>query len=422
MSMTKVSSALADVTTPEVPSLEQIRRDFPVLHQKVYDRPLVYLDNAATVQKPRAVIDAISDFYAHDYANVRRGVHLLSMRADQAYEGARETIRSFINAADRREIVYVRGATEAINLVAQSFGRTHLQAGDEILVTEMEHHANIVPWQLLCEQLGTVLKVAPINDAGELIMEALARLIGPRTRLVAVAHVSNALGTVNPVADIVRLAHAGGARVLIDGAQAVPHMAVDVRALDCDFYAYSGHKMYGPTGIGVLYGKRELLEAMAPYQGGGEMVKRVSFEEVIYSDLPYKFEAGTPHIAGAVGLAAAIDYMRHIGLDRIAAHEAELLAHATEALQAIPGVRIIGTAAHKAGVISFLMGRAHAHDIGTIMDRQGVAIRAGHHCAMPVMSRFRVPATARASFAVYNTHQDVEALVQAIHKVREVFG
>lgn len=422
MSMTKVSSALADVTTPEVPSLEQIRRDFPVLHQKVYDRPLVYLDNAATVQKPRAVIDAISDFYAHDYANVRRGVHLLSMRADQAYEGARETIRSFINAADRREIVYVRGATEAINLVAQSFGRSHLQAGDEILVTEMEHHANIVPWQLLCEQLGTVLKVAPINDAGELIMEALARLIGPRTRLVAVAHVSNALGTVNPVADIVRLAHAGGARVLIDGAQAVPHMGVDVRALDCDFYAYSGHKMYGPTGIGVLYGKRELLEAMAPYQGGGEMVKRVSFEEVIYSDLPYKFEAGTPHIAGAVGLAAAIDYMRHIGLDRIAAHEAELLAHATEALQAIPGVRIIGTAAHKAGVISFLMGRAHAHDIGTIMDRQGVAIRAGHHCAMPVMTRFRVPATARASFAVYNTHQDVEALVQAIHKVREVFG
>ncbi len=422
MSMTKVSSALADVTTPEVPSLEQIRRDFPVLHQKVYDRPLVYLDNAATVQKPRAVIDAISDFYAHDYANVRRGVHLLSMRADQAYEGARETIRSFINAADRREIVYVRGATEAINLVAQSFGRTHLQAGDEILVTEMEHHANIVPWQLLCEQLGTVLKVAPINDAGELIMEALARLIGPRTRLVAVAHVSNALGTVNPVADIVRLAHAGGARVLIDGAQAVPHMAVDVRALDCDFYAYSGHKMYGPTGIGVLYGKRELLEAMAPYQGGGEMVKRVSFEEVIYSDLPYKFEAGTPHIAGAVGLAAAIDYMRRIGLDRIAAHEAELLAHATEALQAIPGVRIVGTAAHKAGVISFLMGRAHAHDIGTIMDRQGVAIRAGHHCAMPVMTRFRVPATARASFAVYNTHQDVETLVQATHKVREVFG
>lgn len=422
MSMTKVSSALADVTTPEVPSLEHIRRDFPVLHQKVYDRPLVYLDNAATVQKPRAVIDAISDFYAHDYANVRRGVHLLSMRADQAYEGARETIRSFINAADRREIVYVRGATEAINLVAQSFGRTHLQAGDEILVTEMEHHANIVPWQLLCEQLGTVLKVAPINDAGELIMEALARLIGPRTRLVAVAHVSNALGTVNPVADIVRLAHAGGARVLIDGAQAVPHMAVDVRALDCDFYAYSGHKMYGPTGIGVLYGKRELLEAMAPYQGGGEMVKRVSFEEVIYSDLPYKFEAGTPHIAGAVGLAAAIDYMRRIGLDRIAAHEAELLAHATEALQAIPGVRIVGTAAHKAGVISFLMGRAHAHDIGTIMDRQGVAIRAGHHCAMPVMTRFRVPATARASFAVYNTHQDVETLVQATHKVREVFG
>jgi len=422
MSMTKVSSALADVTTPEVPSLEHIRRDFPVLHQKVYDRPLVYLDNAATVQKPRAVIDAISDFYAHDYANVRRGVHLLSMRADQAYEGARETIRSFINAADRREIVYVRGATEAINLVAQSFGRTHLQAGDEILVTEMEHHANIVPWQLLCEQLGTVLKVAPINDAGELIMEALARLIGPRTRLVAVAHVSNALGTVNPVADIVRLAHAGGARVLIDGAQAVPHMAVDVRALDCDFYAYSGHKMYGPTGIGVLYGKRELLEAMAPYQGGGEMVKRVSFEEVIYSDPPYKFEAGTPHIAGAVGLAAAIDYMRRIGLDRIAAHEAELLAHATEALQAIPGVRIVGTAAHKAGVISFLMGRAHAHDIGTIMDRQGVAIRAGHHCAMPVMTRFRVPATARASFAVYNTHQDVETLVQATHKVREVFG
>jgi cysteine desulfurase/selenocysteine lyase len=420
--MGKARLALADVANAEGLSLERLRRDFPILHQQVHDRPLVYLDNAATVQKPQAVIDAISNFYAQDYANVHRGVHELSMRADSAFEGAREAIRGFINAADRREIIYVRGATEAINLVAQSFGRTHLQAGDEILITEMEHHANIVPWQLLCEQLGTVLKVAPINDAGELILEELEALIGPRTRLVAVTHVSNALGTVNPVADIVRMAHAGGARVLIDGAQAVPHMAVDVQALDCDFYVFSGHKMYGPTGIGVLYGKRELLESMAPYQGGGEMIKRVTFEAITYNDLPYKFEAGTPHIAGAVGLAAAIDYMQHIGLERIAAHEAALLAHATAALEEIPGVRIVGTAAHKAGVVSFVMGRIHAHDVGTIMDRQGVAIRAGHHCAMPVMTRFKVPATARASFAVYNTHEEIDALVQAIHKVQEVFG
>jgi cysteine desulfurase/selenocysteine lyase len=399
----------------------RIRKDFPVLDEPIHGKRLAYLDSAATSQKPRQVLDAIRRFYEHDNSNVHRGVHLLSERATRDYEAARDKVRDFIHAAHREEVVFTRGTTEAINLVANSFARPRLKKGDEILVTAMEHHSNIVPWQLACEATGATLKVVPITDDGELRMDEFARLLSAKTKLVAVGHVSNALGTVNPVEDIVRQAHAKGVPVLVDGAQAVPHMAVDVQALGCDFYAFSGHKMYGPTGIGVLYGRRELLEAMPPWQGGGDMIRSVSFEKTTYNDLPYKFEAGTPDIAGAIGLGAAVDYLQSIGLDAVAAHEHDLLDYATRQLTAIPGVRVIGTARRKAGVLSFVIDGVHPHDIGSLVDRDGVAIRTGHHCAQPVMERFGVPATCRASFGLYNTVEDVDALVASLRKVVEMF-
>jgi cysteine desulfurase/selenocysteine lyase len=400
----------------------RIREDFPILKQTIHGKPLVYLDNAATSQKPQIVIDTISRYYATENANVHRGIHALSEMATQAYEGARETVRQFLNAADTREIIFVRGTTEAINLVAQSYGRTFLTAGDEIVISAMEHHSNIVPWQILCEQVGARLQVIPFNHNGELLLDEYARLLNERTNFVSVGHVSNALGTINPVKDIIEMAHRRGIPVLIDGAQAVPHLPVNVQELDCDFYAFSGHKVCGPTGIGVLYGKADLLKRMPPYQSGGDMISVVTFEKTHYNTLPYKFEAGTPNIAGVIGLGAAINYVHAIGLDRIAAYETELLAYATAALEGIPGLRIIGTAQEKASVVSFVLDCAHPHDIGTILDREGVAIRAGHHCAMPVMQRFGVPATARASFAFYNTPEEIDALVRAIHTVRKVFG
>lgn len=401
---------------------EAIRADFPALHQQVRGKPLVYLDNAATAHKPQAVIDAVCRFYATDYSNVHRAVHTLAARATRDYEDAREKVRAFLNAQDKREIVFVRGTTEAINLVASSYGRARLGPGDEILITEMEHHANIVPWQLLCEQTGAVLRVVPIDDAGALRMDELERLLGERTRLVAVSHVSNALGTVNPVRHIVELAHGAGARVLVDGAQSVPHFAVDVQALGCDFYAFSGHKLYGPTGIGVLYGKAELLSEMPPYQGGGEMIREVTFERTTYADIPYKFEAGTQHIAGAVGLGAALDYLGAIGMEAIARYEHRLFEYASRAVGEIPGLRLIGTAPEKAGILSFVIEGIHAHDVGTVLDAEGVAVRVGHHCAMPAMRRFGVPATARAALALYNTRDDVDALVAAIGKAKEIFA
>ena len=402
--------------------VERIREDFPILKRRIHDKPLVYLDNAASSQRPRAVIDRVKRLYEEDYANIHRGVHTLSQRSTEAYEATREKVRALINAAQTREIIFVRGTTEAINLVAHSYGRRHIKAGDEILITHMEHHSNIVPWQMLCEQTGASLVVGPISDQGALVMSEFEKLIGPRTRLVAFVHLSNALGTINPTKAIIKLAHERGVPVLIDGAQAVPHLKVDVRDLDCDFYAFSGHKLYGPSGIGVLYGKAELLEAMPPYQGGGEMINSVTFEKTTYSDLPNKFEAGTPNIAGGVGLGTAIDYVTEIGLDRIAAHENELLAHATRAVGKVPGVRIIGTAPCKASVLSFTMDCAHPHDLGTVLDQEGIAVRTGHHCAQPTMERFGVPATARASFAFYNTKQEIDALVGGLHKVIEVFG
>lgn len=411
-----------EITAPAGLDAARLRADFPILNQAVHGRPLVYLDNAATTQKPRQVIEAIEHYYSADNANIHRGVHTLSQRATDAYEGAREKVRRFINAADLREIVFVRGATEGINLVAQSYGRNRFKAGDEILISAMEHHSNIVPWQMLCEQTGAVLKVAPINDAGELILDEFHKLLSPRTKLVGMVHISNALGTVNPVQEIIAAAHAVGAVVLLDGAQAVAHAAVDVRALNCDFYVFSSHKLYGPTGSGVLYGKRELLEAMPPYQGGGDMIRMVSFAKTEYNSLPYKFEAGTPHIAGGIGLGAAIDYVTAVGLDAIAQYEDHLLRYATEQALQVPGLRLIGTARDKAAILSFLLGRIHPHDIGTILDHEGVAIRTGHHCAMPVMDYFNVPATARASFALYNTRADVDRLIAALHKVNEVFG
>ncbi len=407
-----------------VPALDvaRIRADFPILDQQVYGKPLVYLDNAATTQKPRAVIDAVTRYYEHDNANVHRGVHALSQRATEEYEGVREKVREFLNARSVRELVFVRGTTEAINLVAATFGRMRVREGEEILLTEMEHHSNIVPWQLLAEQTGAVLKVVPITDSGELVMEEFERLLGPRTRLVAVAHLSNALGTINPVRRIIELAHAQGVPVLLDGAQAAPHIRVDVRELDCDFYAFSGHKLYGPTGIGILYGKEKWLEDMPPYQGGGEMIRQVSFKRSTYGDIPAKFEAGTPNIAGAIGLGAAIDYIQAIGLDAIAAHEHAVLEYALAAAEEVPGMRVVGCARAKASILSFVLERIHPHDIGTILDRQGLAVRAGHHCAMPVMEHYCLPATARASFAVYNTREEVDALMAGIRKVREVFG
>ena len=404
-----------------VDDVERIRRDFPILHQEVHGKPLVYLDNAATSQKPRQVIAALDHYYTADNANIHRGVHTLSERATAAYEGARDKVQRFLNAADRREIVFVRGATEAINLVAQSYARPRLKPGDEIIITEMEHHSNIVPWQMVCEQTGAVLKVVPIDEAGELLLDEFHRLLSVRTKLVAVVHISNALGTINPVEEIIAAAHAQGVPVLLDGAQAVPHVAVDVQALDCEFYVFSGHKLYAPTGIGALYGKAALLEAMAPYQGGGDMIRSVSFTKTEYNALPYKFEAGTPHIAGGVGLGAAIDYVSNIGLQAIAAWEDELLRYATARALEIPGLRLIGTARRKAGILSFVLDGVHPHDIGTILDHEGVAIRSGHHCAMPVMEHFAVPATARASLALYNTRDDVDRLITAIAKVKEVF-
>lgn len=402
--------------------LARIRADFPILQQKVHGKPLVYFDNAATSQKPRAVIDAIVRYYETTNANIHRGVHFLSEHATNEHEAARRTVQKFLNARSPSEIIFVRGATEAINLVAQSYGRAHVGPGDEVLITGMEHHSDIVPWQLLCNEKGAKLRVAPIDDNGELLLDEFAELIGPRTKLVAVTHVSNALGTVNPIRKIIELAHEHRVPVLVDGAQAIPHMKVDVQELDCDFYAFSGHKVYGPTGIGVLYGKADLLNAMPPYQGGGDMIASVTFEKTTYNKVPYKFEAGTPDIAGAIALAAALRYVEGIGLDRIGAHERDLLEYASRAVSGIPGLRIVGSAAEKAGVLSFIFDNIHPHDIGTILDREGIAIRTGHHCSQPVMHRFNIPATARASFALYNTREEIDALVQGIEKVREVFA
>ncbi|HQR48252.1 MAG TPA: cysteine desulfurase [Steroidobacteraceae bacterium] len=402
--------------------VEAIRREFPVLARSVHGKPLCYLDNAASSQRPRRVIDAISTYYETHHANVHRGVHALSQEATDLYEGAREKVRHFIGARSTREVVFVRGTTEAINLVAQSYARPRLRAGDEILISWLEHHANIVPWQMVCEQTGAALRVIPMTRAGELDFEAFRSLLGERTRLLALAHVSNALGTVVPVRRYVAEARRRGVPVLLDGAQAVPHMAVDVQELDCDFYCFSGHKMCGPTGIGVLYGRETLLAAMPPWQGGGDMILSVSFERTTYNDLPWKFEAGTPHIAGAVGLGAAIDYLQQLGLDRIAAAEHDLLAYATARLSSVEGLEIVGTAAEKAAVVSFTMRGVHPHDLGTILDMEGVAIRTGHHCAMPVMDYYGLPATARASFAFYNTRAEVDRLVAALGVAREMLG
>lgn len=402
--------------------MSQYRKDFPILHQQVYGKPLVYLDNAATTQKPQAVIDAITHYYTHDNANVHRGVHALSERATHAFENARRTVKNFINAAHADEIVFVPGTTSAINLVAQSFGRRQFRPGDEILITEMEHHANIVPWQLICEQTGAKLRVIPFNEAGEINLDDVIALISKRTKLVAVVHISNAIGTINPVEAIIKIAHANGVPVLVDGAQAAPHMPVDVQALDCDFYTLSAHKVFGPTGIGALYAKMKYLESMPPYQGGGDMISSVTFEKSTYNKPPFKFEAGTPNMAGAIGFAAALDYLTKLGLANTQAYEQHLLHYATSALREIPGLKIIGNAEHKASIISFVLDKVHPHDIGTILDTAGIAIRAGHHCAMPVMQHFKIPATARASLAFYNTKQEIDALVAAIYKVKEVFG
>lgn len=401
--------------------VDALRRDFPILNERVHGKPLVYLDNAATTQKPKAVIDALQHYYEHDNANVHRGVHTLSQRATDRFEAAREHVRRFLNARWDKEIVFVRGATEAINLVAQSWGRTHLKAGDEILITAMEHHANIVPWQILGDQIGVVLKVAPMNEQGELLLEDYAALLTPAVKLVSVTQMSNALGTVNPIRHLVELAHARDIPVLVDGAQAAPHMKVDVQVLGCDFYVFSGHKLYGPTGIGVLYGREELLEAMPPYQGGGDMIRRVTFAKTEFAPPPFRFEAGTPNIAGAIGLGAAIDYVESIGLEAIAAQEQHLLDYATARALEIPGLRLIGTAQEKGAILSFILEGIHPHDVGTVLDHCGVAVRAGHHCAMPVMDFFGVPATTRASFALYNTPKEVDALMGAIHQVIKVF-
>jgi len=407
---------------PPALDIEAIRRDFPILARDVRGRKLVFLDTAASAQKPLAVLDAIRHCYEAEYANVHRGVYWLSQQATEVYEGSRTKVRRLLNAREDREIIYVRGATEGINLVAQSWGRANLKAGDEILITGLEHHSNIVPWQMVCAERGAVLKVAPINDAGEVPLESFRALLGPRTRLVAFAHVSNALGTVLPVADMVRSAHEVGALALVDGCQAVPRMAVDVQALDADFYVFSGHKLYGPSGIGVLYGKARLLEGMPPWQGGGDMIRSVTFEKSEWNDLPWKFEAGTPHIAGGVGLGAAIDYVTALGFDAIHRHEDDLVAYAHTRLNQMPGVRIVGTARQKAGVVSFVLDGVHPHDVGTILDGEGVCVRAGHHCAQPVMERFDLPATARASFGIYNTRAEVDALCVAIRKAQDMFA
>ena len=413
-------SSPAEASAPAL-DVERIRDDFPILRRLVRGRPLVYLDSAATTQKPRAVLDALARYYAHGNANIHRGVYVLSEEATAAYDAARAKVQRFLNAAASREIIFTRNATEGINLVAQSFGRRNVGPGDEIVITHMEHHSNIVPWQLLCEQVGARLRVAPIDDTGTLQLDELERLIGPRTRLVSVVHLSNSLGTINPVRDIVEMAHRRDVPVLIDGSQAVYHMPVDVQALGCDFYVFTGHKLYGPTGIGVLYGREALLEQMPPYQGGGDMIRSVTFEKTTYADLPHKFEAGTPHIAGAVGLGAAVDYVQRIGFEAVAPHEADLLAYGTAALAEVKGLRLIGTAANKASIVAFVMKGAHPHDVGTIVDTEGVAIRTGHHCTQPIMDRFGVPATARASVAMYNTRGEIDVLVHALERVREMF-
>ncbi len=402
--------------------VEKIRADFPILKEKIRNKPLVYLDNAASCQKPQQVIDSIVHCYSHEYANVHRGVHTLSVRATDRYEGAREKVKDFINAQSTKEIIFVRGATEAINLVAQTFGKANIKSGDEILITAMEHHSNIVPWQMLCEETGAVLKVAPIDLQGELIFAEFEKLISDKTKLVSVVHMSNALGTINPVEKIIAAAKTKNIPVLLDGAQAIPHMSVDVQALDCDFYVFSGHKLYAPSGIGVLYGKQALLEAMPPYQGGGDMIRKVTFTETEYNTLPYKFEAGTPNIADVIGMGAAIDYLNEIGMDNIAAYEAELLDYATEKARQIKGLRIIGDNNNKGAILSFVLDKIHPHDIGTMLDSLGIAIRAGHHCAMPVMDFFEVPATARASFAMYNTKEEIDVLMAGIEDLIKIFG
>jgi len=423
--MTQAGNTIMQTVRPDRSTrfdVEEVRRDFPILREKVRGKPLVYLDNAATSQKPQVVIETLQKYYSRENANIHRGIHFLSERATQAYEDARAKVGGFLNAAESREIIFVRGTTEGINLVAQSYGRKFIGEEDEIILSAMEHHSNIVPWQILCEQVGARLRIIPMNDDGELLIDEYERLLSDRTKVVAVTHLSNALGTINPIKQIIQIAHRHGVPVLVDGAQAVPHLKVDVRNLDCDFYAFSGHKLYGPTGVGVLYGKASLLDAMPPYQGGGDMIRSVTFEKTLYNVLPYKFEAGTPNIAGGIGLGAAIDYLSQVGLDLVAAYERELLDYATDVVSTITGVQIIGTAKEKAGILSFVLEGVHAHDVGTILDQEGIAIRTGHHCAMPVMQRFGVPATARASLAFYNTKEEVDALVGAIHKVKRVFG
>jgi len=402
--------------------IDKIRLDFPILAEKIRNKPLVYLDNAATCQKPQTVIDSIVHLYSHDYANVHRGVHTLSVRSTDLFENARTKVKDFINARSDKEIIFVKGATEAINLVAQTYGKANIHSGDEIIITAMEHHSNIVPWQMLCEQTGAILKVVPINLKGELIYEDFEKLLNDKTKLVSVVHMSNALGTINPVKKIIAAAHARNIPVLLDGAQAIPHMTVDIQELNCDFYVFSGHKLYGPTGVGVLYGNQSLLEAMPPYQGGGDMIRKVTFTETEYNTLPYKFEAGTPDISGVIALGAAIDYLTDIGMDNIAAYEAELLSYATEKALAIKGLRIIGEAEDKGAILSFVLDKIHPHDIGTMLDSLGIAIRAGHHCAMPVMNFYELPATARASFAMYNTKAEIDVLMNGIESLIEVFG
>ena len=402
--------------------IEKIRADFPILNEKIRNKPLVYLDNAASCQKPQAVIDSLVKLYSHDYANVHRGVHTLSVRSTDLFEAAREKVKTFINAQSEKEIIFVRGATDAINLIAQTYGKANIYAGDEIIITAMEHHSNIVPWQMLCEEKGAILKVAPMTSQGELLMPEFEALLNSKTKLVSVVHMSNALGTINPVEKIIELAHAQNIPVLLDGAQAIPHTPVDVQKLNCDFYVFSGHKLYAPTGVGVLYGKQSLLEAMPPYQGGGDMIRTVTFEKSTYAGLPHKFEAGTPSIAEVIGLGAAIDYLNTIGMDAIAAHEAELLVYATQEALKIDGLKIIGEAKEKGAILSFTLGKIHPHDIGTMLDSLGIAIRAGHHCAMPVMDFYKVPATARASFAMYNTKAEIDVLILGIRNLIEMFG
>ncbi|MEO8191914.1 MAG: cysteine desulfurase [Acidobacteriota bacterium] len=419
------SGAIASSTPSAAPRIaydvERVRRDFPILSRRVHGKPLVYLDNAATTQKPVAVLDAERDVYERIYANIHRGVHLLSVESTDAYDAVRGTIRALLNAADTKEIIFVRGTTEAINLVAQTYGRRNVGPGDEVLITALEHHSNIVPWQMLCDEKEASLRVAPINEKGEVPLDTFRSLITDRTKIVAVAHVSNALGTLNPIREMAEIAHERGVPILVDGAQAVPRMPVDVQALGCDFYAFSGHKIYGPSGTGVLWGRAPLLEAMPPWQGGGDMISSVTFEKTTWNVLPYKFEAGTPNIAGVIGLGAAVHYVSALGLDAIGAHEDELLSYATKVVGAIPGVRIIGTAARKAAVLSFTIDGVHPHDIGTVLDREGVAVRTGHHCAQPVMDFFRVPATARASFGLYNTREEVDVLAAGVRDVIRMF-